>query len=154
MNFVNILFFISDGYKWSFSEEDNYRTRSTGERPYKRSEYTLFSNKLLVFQLVLRKQFDKLKKEPLKYNCLCLQVNPIVGHLNFSCIVCFTSINVQKKNLKNPVFKSIFFFQMYINVWWYIRTLTINFKIFGSYLKKSYPLGLYVNFIFGNVWTA
>jgi len=38
-----------------------------------------------MFQLILRKQFDKLEKELI--HCLntvvCLQVNPIVGHFNF-----------------------------------------------------------------------
>ena len=39
---------------------------------------------------------------------------------------------------------------MYINIW-YIQTLAINFKNFWSIIKKSYPLGLYVNYIFWSV---
>ena len=46
-------------------------------------------------------------------------------------IVRLTSINLQKKILKNPVFKSTIIFPDV-----YIQTLTINFKIFGPLLKK------------------
>jgi len=38
-----------------------------------------------MFQLVLRKQFDKLEKELIHWlnTIVCLQVNPIVVYLNF-----------------------------------------------------------------------
>ena len=56
--------------------------------------------------------------------------------MSVSFIVRLTSINFQTKILKNPVSKSTFFFWMYMYIIiWYIRILTINFKIVGPLLK-------------------
>ena len=56
-------------------------------------------------------------------------------------IVCFTSINLQKKILKNPVFKPTFFPRCVLIYDIYELQQLIS-KMFVHYLK-SYPLGLY-----------
>ena len=53
---------------------------------------------------------------------------------DYTGTVRLTPINLQKNILKNPVFKSTIYF---LDVYQYmIRTLTINFKMFGPSLKK------------------
>ena len=74
---------------------------------------------------------------------------PIVN-FSFICIVRLTSINLQKKILKNPVFKSTFFHPRCLLIYDIYELWQLIRKSLVHYLK-GYPLGLYVNYIFWSV---
>ena len=78
-------------------------------------------------------------------------VNGIQIFVTFVCvdIVCFTSINLQKKIIKNTVFKPKCFSGCALIYDIYELQQLIS-KMFVHYLK-SYPLGLYVNYFFSSV---
>ena len=95
------------------------------------SQSTLNPTRVTVYRDLMFYQTDM----SLGVNILIMFMLPDLALSILYKYVRLTSINLQNKILKNPVFKSTIFFYMLINIW-NIWTLTINFKIFGPLLKK------------------